>query len=181
MSFPFELFSFDHLFSNITQIGIITFTNFVENNAMNSTSDFTCLVRCSLINDLFSQEYAAKKHSGMESEDNVRYQWEDEFMVHKVVRIEIIESGTYFLKGTYSQQGEFSYPIASMQLIHMHHFNGEYTPLAFSKQLIKSIVKEEYEGQCCLLVELNDHEPFINPISGVYIANSDIPQELKNA
>jgi len=158
-----------------------TFTNFVEKYRMSSAEDCTYLVRCSLMNELFSQEFADTHYEGLESEDNVKYQWEDEFMVHRVVRVERMDSGTYNLSGIHPQNGEFTYPIPSMQLIHMHHANGDYTSLAFSRKLVKSMVEEQVDGQPCLLVELHDHEPFINPISGVYLANSEIPLELKNA
>ncbi|MBM3165225.1 MAG: hypothetical protein FJZ80_07180 [Bacteroidetes bacterium] len=148
---------------------------------MSATMLKDCLVKCALRNEWFSQDYADKHHQGHESENNIRFEWEDEFMVRGVTHLEFLDAGTYHMCGVHPTMGEFAYPIANMQLIYLHHPNGTPTTLAFSQDLIGSMDQENDQEKFELRIELCDAEPFINPIAGVYIAHRDIPRALKNA
>ncbi|MFM7723197.1 MAG: hypothetical protein ACKO7O_00215 [Bacteroidota bacterium] len=148
---------------------------------MNAPKIKNAVIQCALMNGLFSQEYADAHFEGEESEDNALYQWEDEFLVREVYRIEEKESTTYDLSGIHPVHGDFSYPIVNMRLVLLYHSLDNCTPIAVSESLLHNFTQSESEEEYWLNFELKDDEPFINPIVGVYISNKDIPRELKNA
>lgn len=148
---------------------------------MNAPTTKNCVIHCALMNGLFSQEYADAHFEGKESEDNALYQWEDEFLVREVYRIEVKESATYNLSGVHPVHGDFSYPIVNMRLVLLYNSLDNLTPIAVSESLLHAFTQLESEGEYGLNFELRDDEPFINPVVGVYISNKDIPRELKNA
>ena len=135
---------------------------------------------CSHVNDLFSEELADSQYQGEESEDNLRYHWVDELEVKHVKSIDVVDDGVYLIQGTQELTGDFSYPVSSMRIINVTLVQGGQAQFAISNQLIQSFeiqaTREEMEAS----VELKDQEPFLNPITGVYIANHDFPKELLN-
>lgn len=120
-------------------------------------------------------------HNGEESEDNTRFQWEDELLVRGIQNIQVSDSNTYDLIGIHPSDGEFTYAIAHMRVVNLCHEGSQHTTIAVSERLVSSFSLEETSEAYILNIELKDDEPFINPIAGVYIANRDIPSELKNA
>lgn len=147
---------------------------------MSSIPSKTCLFRCALMNDLFSQSLADRLHGGLESEDNVKYQWEDEMMIQNVIDIKLNTSATYLLKGTQSDESMFSHAIPEMTVFQLTLQDNTTVELVVSPKLIASLNQSESKDVHEIVVELKDNEPFINPISGVYITHHDIPNELKN-
>lgn len=133
-----------------------------------------------MLNALFSQEYADDRFKGEASEDNIRYQWEDEFLIRGVQKIEVHLSDNYELSGVHPVKGTFSYFVANMRVVLLHHGTDEITKIAVSERLLTSFTQQEIEEGFSVVIEMRDDEPFINPITGVYIANRDIPRELKN-
>jgi hypothetical protein len=148
---------------------------------MQPTSSKICVVKCSLLNGLFSQAFADSMHNGEESEDNTRFQWEDELLVRGIQNIQVSDSNTYDLTVIHPSNGEFTYAIAHMRVVNLCHEGSQHTTMAVSERLVSSFSLEETSEAYILNIELKDDEPFINPIAGVYIANRDIPSELKNA
>ena len=130
---------------------------------------------------MFSQSYANRLYQGQESEDNQKYQWEDELVVRHVMEVNTLTNDVYLLRGTTPKFGDFSFPIPNMHIIQMTCENGDKAECAISTKLLSSMVQEEREDDIEMKLEINDNEPFINPIAGVYIAHQDIPSELKNA
>ena len=133
---------------------------------------------CSHLNDLFSQELANAQYQGEESEDNHRYHWVDELEVKHVKSIDVVDDGVYLMQGTMELSGDFSFPVSSMRIINATLVQGGQAQFAISNQLIHSFDIKETSWGMEALVELKDQEPFLNPITGVYIANHDFPTEL---
>lgn len=148
---------------------------------MNSPRFFTCQLKCFLLNEMFSQTYADTMNNGEESEDNQKYQWEDELMVREVVEVKTITDEMYILHGNTPNNGAFSFPIPNMHIIQMTLENGSKVEFAISTILMSTFVQEQHTERIEMKLEIKDNEPFINPIAGIYIAHRDIPVELRNA
>ena len=134
--------------------------------------------KCAHLNELFSEEFAKEYHNGQESKDNLRHHWLDELEVKQVKSVAINDNGTYMIQGSRSHDGDFSIPINSMRLITLTLKEGGEVNFAISNQLIHSFQIKEKDWGTETTVELKDHEPFVNPIVGIYIANRDFPAEL---
>lgn len=147
---------------------------------MSISQSKTYIFRCVLMNGLFSQSLADRLYDGLESEDNVKYQWEDEMIIRNVIDIKLDTAATYFLKGTQSDDTMFSHAIPDMTMILLTLLDNTMVELVVSPKLIASLNQTENEETHEIMVELKDNEPFINPVTGVYIAHHDIPDELKN-
>ena len=132
---------------------------------------------CAQVNDLFSQEYANTHHHGEESEDNIKYFWEDELEVKNVVRHSTNESGTYILRGE-DNGAEFAYSIENLWIFSAERNEGDVAVFAISKKLILDKFIDENSNSIQLTVLIKDEEPFVNPVPGIYIANADFPSPL---
>ena len=126
-----------------------------------------------LLNDDFSPEYAEANFNGQESENNPRYEWEDELDVNDVKNIEIIRKGDYPLRGEF-ESGPFEFNLPNMFLVVLELENGQQGAFAVSESILDSY---KHEGNR-LEVFLKDYEPMSNPIPGVYIAAKEFPKEL---
>lgn len=126
-----------------------------------------------LLNDDFSPEYAEANFNGKESENNPRYEWEDELDVNEVKNVEIIRKGEYPLRGEI-ESGAFEYILPNMFLVALEMENGQQGAFAVSESILDSYT---FQGDK-LEVFLKDYEPMSNPIPGVYIASKEFPKEL---
>ena len=126
-----------------------------------------------LLNDDFSPEYAEANFNGKESENNPRYEWEDELDVNEVKNVEIIRKGEYPLRGEI-ESGPFEYILPNMFLVALEMENGQQGAFAVSESILDSYT---FQGDK-LEVFLKDYEPMSNPIPGVYIASKEFPKEL---
>ncbi len=125
------------------------------------------------LNDDFSPEYAEANFNGKESENNPRYEWEDELDVNEVKNVEIIRKGEYPLRGEI-ESGPFEYILPNMFLVALEMENGQQGAFAVSESILDSYT---FQGDK-LEVFLKDYEPMSNPIPGVYIASKEFPKEL---
>lgn len=130
---------------------------------------------------MFSQDLANSMYKGEESEDNKRFHWEDELRIRGVHNIEVSVSNTYDLAGIHPVNGKFTHCIANMRVVNLCHEDNLLAVIAVSECLISSFSLDETSESFFLTIDLKDDEPFINPIVGIYIANRDIPRDLKNA
>lgn len=146
---------------------------------MDTNTSYRCVFRCLLLNDLFSQKIANEVHNGEESSDNIKYQWEDELVVAEIIEHTLRENGTYTLMGNHGTIGDFCFTIDNMTLFTLNGKSGDITQVAFSKELVSDMQVVEDEDGLQVTIELKDHEPFINPIPGIYISNRDFPNALK--
>jgi hypothetical protein len=135
-----------------------------------------------LVNSEFSQGFADDLHEGQESEDNIKYLWEDEFKVSEPVReFKIKNNSSYMLEGYLPGDEKFSFEIPEMSVCDCLTESGERMYFAVSKKLIKKTEKriDEKKDETHMYFYLKDSLPMENPMNGVYILRTDFPKELK--
>lgn len=95
-----------------------------------------------LVNSEFNQAIADDFHNGEESEDNIKYLWEDEIMVSEPVKtFKIKHNENYFLKGYFPNDKPFNFEIPDVSTVDCTSVNGTKTQFAVSKKLIKKTDK----------------------------------------
>lgn len=128
----------------------------------------------------FSPEFADAHNNGEDSENNRKYDWEDELVITSAVEdIQVLEDSSYVLRG--ERDGEqFSEEIHKMTVFYIIVKDGENVPMACSKSILEQYNIEKNEGEIILNVFLQEWEPLTNPIPGLYVALQDFPKLLIN-
>jgi hypothetical protein len=131
------------------------------------------------VNPDFDQALADKENDGHESEDNIRYNWEDEFEVKDEVKdFGIKNNEVYKLEGMIGDK-KFAHEIPSMTIVECVGENGVVTQFAASRKLIKETKKVvDKKGDIRFFIFLKGKHAHVNPVVGVYISEKDFPQEL---
>ena len=136
-------------------------------------------INVKLVNSKFNQAYADKENEGEETEDNIKYLWEDEFEVQgDVDNLKVINNTTYLLKGLYPNDDEFCFEIPDMTILECTMQDGSQTLIPFSKKAISKTEKTETKEGIHFFVYLKSIKDIINPMQGVYIIKDDYPKEL---
>ena len=136
-------------------------------------------INVKLVNSNFNQAYADKENEGQETEDNIKYLWEDEFEVQgNVTNFKVINNTTYLLNGLYPNDDEFSFEIPDMTVLECTLDNGSVTLMPFSKRAINKTEKVETKQGMTFYVHLKSIKEVVNPMTGVYILKEDYPKEL---
>lgn len=136
-------------------------------------------INVKLVNSQFNQAYADKDNEGEETEDNIKYLWEDEFEVQgNVTNFKVINNTTYLLNGLYPNDDEFSFEIPDMTVLECTLDNGSVTLLPFSKKAVGKTEKVETKKGMTFYVHLKSIREVVNPMTGVYILKDDYPKEL---
>lgn len=136
-------------------------------------------INVKLVNSKFNQAYADKENEGDETEDNIKYLWEDEFEVQgNVANFKVINNTTYLLNGLYPNDDEFSFEIPDMTVLECTLDNGAVTLLPFSKKAINKTEKVDSKNGFTFFVHLKSIREVVNPMTGVYILKDDYPKEL---
>ena len=136
-------------------------------------------INVKLVNSKFDQAYADKDNEGDETEDNIKYLWEDEFDVQgNVTNFKVNNNGNYLLKGLYPNDDEFCFEIPDMTILECTMDNGSQTLIPFSRKAINKTEKKETENGIHFFVYLKSIKDIINPMQGVYILKDDYPKEL---
>ncbi len=136
-------------------------------------------INVKLVNSKFNQAYADKDNEGDETEDNIKYLWEDEFEVQgNVSNFKVINNTTYLLKGLYPDDEEFCFEIPDMTVLECTMDNGSVTLLPFSKKAISKTEKIDGKNELFFNVQLKSVREVVNPMTGVYILKEDYPEEL---
>jgi hypothetical protein len=139
----------------------------------------TVTINVKLVNSKFDQAYADRDNEGEETEDNIRYLWEDEFEVKgNVTNFKVINNTTYLLNGLYPNDDEFSFEIPDMTVLECTMNDGSVTLLPFSKKAINKTEKVETKKGMTFNVFLKSTKEIVNPMTGVYILKDDYPKEL---
>lgn len=131
-----------------------------------------------LLNIDFSTEYAEANHNGEESENNIKYEWEDALTLKNEIKAVDVFQGEYPLQGELPNGEAFNEAVPNMTLFEALGEDGSKTYFAVSASLIDHYTLDETEGMFTLKVYLKDYEPLANPIPGVYIASQDYPKKL---
>lgn len=136
-------------------------------------------INVKLVNSKFDQAYADRDNEGEETEDNIKYLWEDEFEVQgNVTNFKVINNTTYLLNGLYPNDDEFSFEIPDMTVLECTLDNGSVTLLPFSKKAVSKTEKVETKKGMTFYVHLKSIREVVNPMTGVYILKDDYPKEL---
>lgn len=136
-------------------------------------------INVKLVNSKFNQAYADKENEGDETEDNIKYLWEDEFEVQgNVSNFKVINNTTYMLNGLYPNDDEFSFEIPDMTVLECTLDNGSVTLMPFSKKAISKTEKTDTKEGMTFFVQLKSIREVVNPMTGVYILKEDYPEEL---
>jgi len=139
----------------------------------------TVTINVKLVNSKFNQAYADKENEGFETEDNIKFIWEDEFDVQGEVQdLKVINNTTYTLAGTLANNNAFEYVIPDITLIECKLKNGSTTNIPFSKKAINKTEKIETKNGILFNVHLKSIREIVNPMEGVYILKDDFPKEL---
>jgi len=138
-----------------------------------------CKIHTYLINDSFSQEYADKNHKGNSSDDNQKYEWEDELDVSSIVsKITELKDQVYPLQGTMPDGSEFSYPVSNMRLVKIESEDAPSFFVGCSESILHELHIQNNEQEAIIEIYLKDYEPLSNPIPGIYIGSKSFPKEL---
>lgn len=136
-------------------------------------------INVKLVNSKFNQAYADKENDGEETEDNIRYLWEDEFDIQgNVSNFKVVNNSTYVLRGLYPNDDEFAFEIPDMTVLECTMDNGSKTLIPFSKKAISKTEKKEVKNGIRFFVYLKSNKEVVNPMQGVYISKEDYPKEL---
>ena len=135
-----------------------------------------------LVNSEFNQAFADDLHHGQESEDNIKYLWEDEFKVSESIREFKIKNNTaYLLAGYYANDKPFRFEIPDMTICTCITESGNNIQFGVSKRLLKKTEKvvDDKKDETHFYFYLSDAYSMENPMNGVYILEQDFPKELK--
>lgn len=138
-----------------------------------------CIVNVYLLNEHFSPEYAEAQHNGKESENNLRYEWEDEFAITSdVLSVTAIENASLPLQGEMPDGQIFSHEVTRMLLFEIASSDAPTTYVGASASIVDSYEIDQSGEDIRLKIFLKDYEPMSNPIPGIYIASKEFPKEL---
>ncbi len=138
-----------------------------------------CIINVYLLNEHFSPEHAEAHYGGEESENNLKYEWEDEFAITTpVIKIDVHPKGIYPLRGTLADGKEFSYEVENMLLFEIVAENGTSMYVGASSSIVDNYNLTELEDRFEIKMYLKDYEPMANPIPGIYIASQEFPKDL---
>lgn len=136
-----------------------------------------------LVNSEFNQGIADDLNEGQESEDNIKYLWEDELKVSEPIKeFKIKNNAIYTLAGYFPDNKEFSFEIGDMTIVDCITESNNNMQFAVSKKLLKKTEKivDDNKDETHLYFYLRDALPIENPMDGVYILKQDFPKELKS-
>lgn len=131
------------------------------------------------INPDFDRELADKEFDGKESEENVLYNWEDEFDIQGDVKELKIRNNVPFDLHAQIGEEQKTYTIDSMMVVDLILSGGATTSCAFSRSLVKDTKKITHpKGDVHFYVFLKGGKKIVSPVTGIYIAEKDFPKEL---
>jgi hypothetical protein len=138
-----------------------------------------CKIHTFLLNDAYSQDYADKHHKGNPSEDNQKFEWEDELEVsNPISALTELKDEIYLLQGTLPDGKDFSYPIPNMRLVKIESTNAPSFFIGCSESILEELSIKKNNEITNIEIYLKDYEPLSNPIPGIYIGSKSFPKEL---
>lgn len=138
-----------------------------------------CKIHTYLLNEFFSQLHADEHHGGRESEDNLKYEWEDELEISTPVsKVTEFKNEVYNLSGTLGDGNSFSYPISEMRLVKIDSNKSPSFYIGASESILYELKIKEMEDTITIEIFLKDYEPLSNPVPGIYIGSKSFPKEL---
>lgn len=128
----------------------------------------------------FSRRYANDYKDGKESDNNMKYHWAKSYEIKEVKSVELIEKGTYQLKGKFKDGNEFDFPIPNVSIFRCHLEDGEDLDFAVSNSILNKTHQaqnEKYKTTRCYFY-INQEPP--NEELGKYLVidRNEVPKEL---
>ncbi|MBC7863725.1 MAG: hypothetical protein IAF38_12170 [Bacteroidia bacterium] len=133
------------------------------------------------VNPKFSQKLADERHEGEETEDNVKYLWEDDFDVKGNVKdFKVKNNAVYSLKGEFADGKTFEHEFSEMTIIECYLEDGSLSQFPIAKKLIQSTDKKiSRDGEKLFFhVFLKGAKEIVNPFDGAYFEKKDWPADL---
>lgn len=138
-----------------------------------------CTIHVYLLNENFSSEHADAHYGGEESENNLKYEWEDEFAITSDVQEVLLHEKTVFpLVGEMPDGTPFHHEIEDMFLFEIRSSDAPTAFVGASSSIVESHEVINEENEITLRLYIKDYEPMANPIPGVYIASKEFPKAL---
>jgi hypothetical protein len=138
-----------------------------------------CTVHAYMLNDDFSPEHAEAHYGGKDSENNRRYNWEDELHIKSdVTGIIAHEFVSFPLEGTFPDGTPFRHEVSNMRLYEIESSDGPTVFVGASESILERAEQIKEGDALTLHIYLKDYEPWANPIPGIYIASKEFPKEL---
>ncbi len=138
-----------------------------------------CTIHVYLLNEHFSPEHAEAHHDGKESENNLLYEWEDEFAVTSDVQsVELHENAAFPLQGELPDGKTFNEEVTAMSLFEIKSSDAPSTFIGASMSIIENHELLKDDAGFTIKLFLKDYEPMANPIPGIYIAAQEFPKAL---
>lgn len=138
-----------------------------------------CTIHVYLLNENFSSEHADAHYDGEESENNLKYEWEDEFAITSDVQEVLVHENTVFpLIGELPDGTPFHHEVEKMFLIEIRSSDAPTAFVGASMSILENQEVKKDENEITLRLFIKDYEPMANPIPGVYIASKEFPKAL---
>lgn len=131
------------------------------------------------VNPEFDHEHAEREHGGKESEDNILYNWEDEFAISGEVKDFKIRNNVPYDLVVQQDDDTATYTIEGMMVADAHLDSGSITSCAFSRSIVKDTKKVvNKNGDIHFYVFLKGGREIVTPVTGIYIDRKNFPAEL---
>lgn len=138
-----------------------------------------CTIHIYLLNEHFSPEHAEIHHQGEESENNLKYEWEDEYAITSdVTEVKEHENAVFPLMGEMPDGTAFHHEVEKMFLFEIISSDAPTAFVGASMSILDEKLVNKDGDEIVLNLYLKDYEPMANPIPGVYIASKEFPKEL---
>lgn len=141
--------------------------------------DMKCQINVYMLNEHFSQEHADANHNGLPSENNRKYDWEDDLRITtSVIKVEELRNVAFPLQGEMPNGKPFNFEVKNMFLFEVQSVDSPTTYIGCSESILSDF-SQSTEGETIFLsIYLKDYEAYANPIPGIYIASKEFPKEL---
>jgi len=138
-----------------------------------------CSIHVYLLNEHFSPEHAEAHYKGEESENNQKYEWEDEFAITSNVQ-EVLEheNAVFPLTGELPDGTAFHHEVKNMFLFEIRSSDAPTTYVGASMSILDAHAVIHDKEEFTLNLFIKDYEPLANPIPGIYIASKEFPKAL---
>jgi hypothetical protein len=131
------------------------------------------------VNPDFDHELAEREHEGKESEDNILYTWEDEFVLNGDIRDFKIRNNADYSLAAEKNGKQLVYKIPALTLVECTDTDDQLITCAFSRSLVKDTKKViRKNGDIHFFVFLKGGKKIASPFTGFYIAEKDFPKDL---
>ena len=140
---------------------------------------FTINIKC--LNPDFDVVLADKLHNGEETEDNIKYLWEDEFVVKgDVLAYRVKNKVDFDLRGYFPNGEEFKFQIPDCTIVEVDIEDGSLGQFPVSRKLVHKTDKIVSKNGSSVFFELilKGSKEIANPMDGAYFLEEDFPREL---